>query len=658
MRPSLIIDRPYRGELDGVRAIAVLAVILFHVGFPDMPGGFVGVDVFFVLSGYLICGQTYLRLQTGSYSVSDFFARRIRRLSSAYSLCFVVTALAANAFFLRSEMQVVVDGYIGSITFTNNFNLMASTGYFAGPAHENPFLHTWSLSIEEQFYIVLPLLILAMGRSASGFARLLVVALLASLALTLFFGDLLYDRDQRYFSSLMRVWQIAAGGLTFLALHRGLLPRRVPFAPLVGVAMILATVHLLDARPVYPGWMAIWPVLGTVLLLAFADPRVSPVARILASRPLAYIGRISYGAYLWHWPVIVGVIYYGINLTDEIRAVLLLVALALGAMSYHLVETPARRISVRHGKRRLYLLFAAQSAVLIAVAFYLVGQPGKAAQGEDARLEAVKAEIMNVHDGWDRCWSRTDPAEFCRLGVPGAGPDFMVWGDSMANSAFWAFDDYGRARGQGGRLATAPGCAPLARTGPSERCLEINRKILTWLTEEAPPMDVFLIARWSFYSEGFGHYGDRPGQVPLLVEGQGQAPENFPAFLAGLEGTLAALSERHRVIVVNAFPEYPSSVPKAMLRSLRFGTEPRVVTRAEFHARNGRTMAALREAAERFGAVHVAPEDAFCTGEICDYQRDGRPLFIDNVHLGPAGNMLLRDMLLAAVPPRPQTPAQ
>ena len=135
-------DLAYRRELDGVRAIAVLSGVLFHVGYPDMTGGYVGVDIFFVLSGYLICGQTYMRLEQGTYSVTEFFARRIRRLSTAYALCFLVTALLANAFFLRSEMAVVADGFLGSITFTNNYNLLNSVGYFSTPAHENPFLHT------------------------------------------------------------------------------------------------------------------------------------------------------------------------------------------------------------------------------------------------------------------------------------------------------------------------------------------------------------------------------------------------------------------------------------------------------------------------------------------------------------------------------------
>lgn len=638
----------YRKELDGVRAIAVLSVVLFHVGYPDMPGGFIGVDVFFVLSGFLICGQTYMRLEAGTYSVTDFFARRIRRLAAAYFTCFTVTALVANAFFLRSEMQVVADGFLGSITFTNNYNLLNSVGYFAGPAHENPFLHTWSLSIEEQFYIVLPMLILLMQRSRAGFVWVLGLSFAASLALALFSGDLIYDRDERYFASSFRIWQLAAGGLIFLALYHRLVPARLPLAPLLGLALVVAPVNLLDASYLYPGWSALLPVAGTVLILAFAHPAHSWVAKGLAWAPMVYVGRISYGTYIWHWPVIVGAFYYGIEMTDEIRALLVLASVALGALSYHLIEMPVRRMPIATGKRRLYLMFAGQCAVMFALAAYLYAQPGKAGQGEDARLEALKAEIMNTHEDWDACWSQTEPEAFCRLGVPGEAPDFMVWGDSMVNSAHQAFDAYGHARGQTGVMATEPACAPLARTGPRESCLEINRRILAWL-EAAPPMDVFLMARWSFYSEGYGHDGDRPGQVPLMREGEGTAAENFPAFLDGLDEVLDRLTDRHRVIVINHFPEYPVSVPKAMLRTLRFGTAPQVKTRAEFDARNGRTVAALRAAAEKYGAVHVAPHELFCSDAICDYQQGGVPLYIDNVHLGPLGNDLLLGLLMQAM---------
>lgn len=210
----------YRKELDGIRAVAVTSVLLFHLGFPTMAGGFVGVDVFFVLSGYLICGQIYLRLGEGSYSASEFFARRIRRLSTAYFVCFLVTALVAQALFLHSELDMLFRNLLGSVTFTNNFNLMSSQGYFDTTAHENPFLHTWSLSIEEQFYLVLPVIVLLLQGSQTAFTRTLVAIFVVSLGLTLFSGDLIHDREERFFSSVFRAWELAAGALVFIAMRR------------------------------------------------------------------------------------------------------------------------------------------------------------------------------------------------------------------------------------------------------------------------------------------------------------------------------------------------------------------------------------------------------------------------------------------------------
>jgi len=281
-----------------------------------------------------------------------------------------------------------------------------------------------------------------------------------------------------------------------------------------------------------------------------------------------------------------------------------------------------------------------------------MGQPGRAVEGEDARLEALKAEIDNAHDGWNTCWSRSDPDRLCRMGVPGKAPDFIVWGDSMANSAWPGFDGYAAARGQAGVLATEPACAPLVGVAPKQSCIAHNRRIMDFL-QEAPAMDVFLMARWPYYAEGYGQSGaGRAGQVPLQYADGRMAAENMPAFRQGLDATLARLPARHRLVVVGVVPEYPFSVPKAMLRALRFGTAPAPQTLADFEARNGRTAAALRAAADRHGARLVEPHRVLCASGICAYQNEGKPLFFDNVHLGPHGNRILQRMLLDAMDAR------
>lgn len=638
----------YRNELDGVRALTMICILLFHVGYSGVRGGFVSVDVFFVLSGYLICGQTYMRLQAGDFSVAEFFGRRIRRLAPASGVCFLVLALLANAFFLRPEMQVVADNFLGSITFTNNFNLMGSAGYFAGPNAENPFLHTWTLSIEEQFYIVMPMLILLLQRDARRFAWMLGVIFVISLSLTLFSGDLIYNKDERYFSSIFRVWQIAAGGLAFLVIHYKLIPRRVPMLPLVGLTMILAPVFVIDSSFLYPFWPALFPVTGAVLLIFFSEPRHSWTGRVLACRPMVYMGKISYGTYLWHWPIIVGVIYYGTAMTDEIRAVIVVVSFILGSLSYHFVELPFRYVSVTKYKKWLFRAFAVQFTIMLGVAAYLHSQPGKAEYGENARLEQLKAQVMNTHDGWNLCWNKTTVDTFCRMGIEKDVPDYLVWGDSMANSAFPAFDRFGRERGLSGRLATSPGCAALEGVAPSQECIEINNAIFDYL-DAADPMDVFIMARWSYYSKGYGSFGNVPGKVPLIYEDGTRAPENFPAFVDGLDRALARISDRHNVILINSFPKYETSIPKAMLRNLRFGADLPSLPRDVFDAREGETLGAVADLAEKYDLPLVNPHEVMCMDLDCVYAKDALPLYMDDVHLGPLGNDLFLEILNGAL---------
>lgn len=648
-------DLAYRKELDGVRAIAVMSVILFHVGFPSMPGGYVGVDVFFVLSGYLICGQTYLRLSEGRYSITDFFARRIRRLSTAYFACFLVTALVAHLLFLREDLAEVYANLIGSVTFTNNYNLLFSQGYFNQEAHENPFLHTWSLSIEEQFYIGLPLLILLTRRRLSTFTKMLAAGFVISLALTLFSGQLIYERDQRFFSTAFRIWELALGGLVFVAQQRGLGLPKGPVLPILGVAMIVVPVGWIDETWLYPGPVTLLPTLGTALLIATAYPSEGRVGRVLASAPMAYIGRISYGAYLWHWPLIVYTAYLWGALGDELRTVLVLGSLGLGAMSYHLIEQPIRRVSVREHKEWLYALFAVQTIILLLVAAFLAHQATKEESLADKAMQKIKAEIGNFHDRWDACWNKMGPDEYCRIGAEGEGPvDYIVWGDSMANSALPGFDAYGKATGQAGFMATAAACAPLPdisrEYGGAETCIAFNDGVRAYL-KDAPPTVVYLMARWTYYAEGYDDQRSNTPNEAVMVDREGNVlpGANIEIFEPAFAALLDEIGARHEVRVINLWPVAPYSVPVAMLREAWFGTyDVPPITLEAYEARNGRVVGLIERLAGARGMQVLAPHQVLCASGVCELQEDGVPLYVDQTHLGPAGNRVLERILLGA----------
>lgn len=643
----------YRPELDGIRALAIICVIMFHYDFHDWWGGFTGVDIFFVLSGFLICGQTYLNLEKGSYSVLDFFARRIRRLSTAFFVCFFAIGLVAYWLFLPAELHRIFANLLSSSVFVNNFTLLFTQGYFNLEAEQNPFLHTWSLSIEEQFYIVLPILIVLTARSARIFSRALVVVFVVSLALMLLSGNLIYNADQRFFSSIFRVWELALGALVFLVLHKRQALFEIPFLPVIGLIIALAPTFVLGENTYYPGLVTLLPTFGTALLIASCSSEKSYVGKFLASRVMSYIGRISYGTYLWHWPIIAFYRYAGFDMSDKAKAAMILASFLLGAASHHFIESPMRRISIQQGRGLLYRIFAAQMVMLIGLSVFLFFQAnGPTGGGATQAIGKIVREAGVYHDKWGDCWTQTSPETYCQLGTKGQGAiDFVVWGDSMANSAFWAFDKLAKEQGKRGYLVTSPSCVPLfdmVRDFPkAEECLQTNQALREYLKQVAP-MDVYVFARWSYYAEGYAdHQSNTPNQVGF-IDGQLQplTGEARVLFSAGLNQTLDEITQKHRLVVINQVPVFPYSVPKAMLQHLRFGADINPKTTASFERRSGATVAAVNVAAQAVGADVLEPHKEFCTGNLCQYEIDGSPLLSDHTHLSITGNDRLFDLLL------------
>lgn len=640
----------YRPEIDGLRAIAILTVLGFHLGFSDWAGGFVGVDVFFVLSGYLICGQIYAALRGGRFSALDFFARRIRRLSTAAFACFLVTGLAAGAIFLPFELPAFLRNLLGSITFTNNLLLMQDAGYFAPAANSNPLLHTWSLAIEEQFYILLPALILLLRRSAVAFVWALGTLFILSLALTLVPGDLIHSREARYFATDLRIWELTLGGLVAIWLHHRP-PLHLPLVPLLALIAVVAPVFLIKDSPIHPGPWALMVCLGTATLLVTGHPARSWTGRVLAMRVPRYLGRISYGTYLWHWPLIVFYQYIGGDLNDRSRAAFILASFGLGALSHHLIETPMRRLPIQANRARLFRILALQTAILAALAGGLHWKAQSADPAEIATFTRILQGGKMGNPDWGDCWYRPDILSPCTFGTgDSTARPLILWGDSMANSALPALDAFATDAGRPGRLMAAPSCAPLLNLSRdqsnSASCLQMNRETLALLTE-SPAMDVVLFARWPYYAGGYSNDLSSPeGAHPFVDPDLNRlSGSTFDHFATALDGLLAAIPDRHRVILIGPAPEMPGNVPLAMIKALRFGSTPDPVTRAMYENRSRRTIDILSQTAARHGVTFLDLTPDFCTDADCPQSRDGVPIFADHVHLSGLGNDILRHAL-------------
>ena len=641
----------YRPELDGIRALAIIVVIMFHYDFHDWRAGFTGVDIFFVLSGFLICGQTYVSLEANSYSVLDFFARRIRRLSTAYFVCFLTIGIVAYWLYLPIELPRIFNNLFSSTIFINNYTLLLTQGYFNLDAEENPFLHTWSLSIEEQFYIFLPILILLTRRHVGAYVRTLVTVFIISLALMLFSNELIYNNEQRFFSSVFRVWELALGALVFLLLHKRGRLFQIPFLPIIGLIIALAPTFIFNKNVLYPSLITLMPTMGTAILIATCSRETSWVGMFLASKPMSYIGKISYGTYLWHWPFIAYYRYAGFDLTDGVKFLFILASFMCGAASHHLIESPMRRISIQNGRAKLFKIFAAQSFILLTFAAFLYYQAHLPSSLSTQTLNKITNEFEVYHEKWNDCWLQKTEKTFCRLGESNENnPDFLVWGDSMASSAFWAFNDLAKSQNKLGYLVTGPSCVPIIGVARdfsgAEECLVMNKSVRAYL-RTAKPMDIYLFATWSYYSEGYdSQSSSTPNQVKFLDENLKIIhEENIVVFKNTFRKTLEEISQKHRVIIINQVPVFPFSVPKAMLNNLRFGVELKEKTPNEFIQRSGRTIEHINKIAQSLNIETVEPQKAFCSQTMCYHEIDGKPLFSDHIHLSITGNEILYKIL-------------
>ncbi len=356
----------YRKEIDGLRAIAVVPVIFFHGGFSLVSGGYVGVDVFFVISGYLITSLLVADLDAGRFSIAYFYERRIRRIIPALLLVILLTLPFAVWYMIPDQVRDFYGSLIAVASFVSNFFFATDAGYFGAAPLEKPLLHTWSLSVEEQYYVLFPLLLMVSwrhGRASVG--RWIAIAAVLSLIIAEL-SHRLFDPEIAYFLTTGRAWELLLGSL--LAFHADELSERAPdwlreLAAMSGLLFIAIGIFGFDQHTPSPGVAMLLPTLGAALILVFARSDTFS-GRLLGRWPLVAIGLVSYSAYLWHQPIYaiarVGGLYEPNSLLFGVLGV---VAILMGGVSYFLVERPFR--SKTRFSRRTIFVFGAGSLLLI-----------------------------------------------------------------------------------------------------------------------------------------------------------------------------------------------------------------------------------------------------------------------------------------------------
>ncbi|QJE98367.1 acyltransferase family protein [Luteolibacter luteus] len=358
---------PYRPSIDGLRAIAILDVFIFHLHPSWLPGGFVGVDVFFVLSGYLITSVITAEHHAGNFSLRKFYQRRIARLFPAFLAMAIATMVAALFIYSAQDLASTGESLAAAVASVINLRLMLQGGYFELSPDAEPFLHCWSLSVEEQFYLVYPILLVLLHRKSRKTLMIGLAGLsLASFALCLVLTQL--RAPWAFYLLPTRAWELLAGGLFALKKPGSWMPRTSKWAPLAGIALLIASFALIREARGFPGYQALLPVIGTLAVIAGSGTgQDNWLQRVLASPLLVSIGKLSYSLYLWHWPVF-SFVDYKLLFLDEWPRALIKIAITLPAAiaSYRLIECPARA-ALNRPSARVPAFSALAASLLIGI---------------------------------------------------------------------------------------------------------------------------------------------------------------------------------------------------------------------------------------------------------------------------------------------------
>jgi peptidoglycan/LPS O-acetylase OafA/YrhL len=649
----------YRPEIDGLRAIAVLSVVLYHFGLPGISGGFVGVDVFFVISGFLIGGILWDDIrETGRIRLARFYLRRIRRLAPAYFAMAGVTLVMGWLILLPFEFREFGKSLIAATVYLSNIHFHRQAGYFDGLSEEKPLLHTWSLAVEEQFYIVLPFLMLVLLRW-----RASVPVILAGIALLSLVACIWLTRSMpsaAFYLFPFRAWELLAGVLLAIAGREG--GWRYALHPALswgGLALILGSVVFIRAEG-FPGWQALGPVLGTVLIL-LNGREANPVNRALAHPGPVFIGLISYSLYLWHWPVFVLSSYWRAGYGGPVEAAGWLgLAIVISVLSWRYVERPVRHMRGGNG-------VLVGGTVLASAGLLVLGAVLWRGDGLPARFPPEHATHIAASGDFNQDWSRcTVPGsgplagvETCPIGPEGA-PQVLIWGDSHLRAMKEGLEAAAWLAERPALILWHAGCPPLfgvektetaATPAQDAACTEANQVIREGLAQIESLETLLLVGRWNYYAEGQGVGRDAHNRISMTPSPDSLLPQGpqHTLFNAALTRMLAELAPQFpRIYLLRQPPEVPEYDSRTVARALVHGRDvPEAVLRvprSEAEARAARAEAPLR-ALDATGVIKVIdPWPRLCDDAACSVMQGGTALYFDNNHLTNRAAIALTDL--------------
>ncbi|PCE25211.1 hypothetical protein BWP39_11850 [Paraburkholderia acidicola] len=613
----------FRKDINGLRAIAVAGVVLFHLQVGPFPGGFVGVDMFFVISGFLMASIARRNVEVGGFSIPGFLAKRMQRIYPALAVLTLACIVWAGWSYLPGDYKHLARVATNALTFRSNVGFAGDVGYFQPDAQKSLFLHTWSLSVEAQFYLAFAVVCGATWanrrRQAKVFGHILLLTLgVASLAWCL--TQSISNPTAAFYLFPARAWEFLVGGAVAVFPTRRLTIMSRSLLGILGSLLVIVSLVYIDAQQPYPGWRAMLPVFGIAFIIAAES---GPASWLLSVVPLQFLGRISYSVYLWHWPLILaykerfGVAPVGLGAVG-----LMVGSVAFGWISYRYIEQPTRRSwsgrAVVGGMLTAIVAGFAFSGVLSLTD----GWPRRLPE----YLQPAVAAMENPNSRADECSRNVDgtknsPGDFCAIGADVA-PTMMLWGDSFADRLQPATSDIAKQLGISGIVATEGGCPPFRGKvfkGSGAEVFSGCEKYANFVFdyfERTPTINFVVVAAdWQRYEPGYE--GDVLKQIGQILASRG-GQMVFVGMVPNPRGDVPHEWARRQFQAGQSIPEM--TVP--------------LDDQADLYQHGAR----LSAAALKIGNVTVVdPFKALCSGNVCYTVKDSVPRFSDTDHLSAAG---------------------
>lgn len=632
----------FRKDINGLRALAVIAVVLFHFNPSWVPGGFAGVDVFFVISGFLMTSIIFKGLDSGDFSILRFYFARANRIIPALAVMCLFLLIFGWFYLTPVDYKDLSKHTIGSIGFFSNLVYWKESGYFDAASHEKWLLHTWSLSVEWQFYIIYPVILVALKKTLS--LETLKKAVLAATVIG-FLGSVLMTYrwpDASYYMLQTRAWEMLLGGVAFLY-PLSLSSKHKAITEYTGLVLILASYFLMSEHSLWPGYLALFPVLGAYLIIAAQRDSSAITHNVFMQK----IGLWSYSIYLWHWPLVVAGIYFELPYWMWIG---IPASVLLGFVSHVLIESKRRAIpafSVRPLLTYQPLWFVAIVSILGSGIFITKG----AEFHYDPSVLVASNEANNKNPRRDECLVRNNRDEFCQYGEGKVGA--IVLGDSHAASIVRSVEKV--LDGESLADWTMMGCRTIKGIYntrnhgiPDHSCGNFIEGKLAKLPQY-PNVPVVILNRYATLLQGPNEpeLAHRKDKVEEFFEGEEIIDKRGEAYstqaLGKMFETICTISESNPVYLLEPIPELKRNVPKTMAKELLWGnTEFRVsISRSEYDERNQAVFQMLNTLQDQCDVQILQTSQYFCDDQSCYGDIDGRPAYFDDDHLSEYGSIAL-----------------